>query len=303
MNVKSTNRWPSFYIVGAAKCGTTSLWAHLRKHPQVFLPKMKEPHFFSDSLVPVPSKDADLHCPGELDRYLSLYTGSEKFRAVGDASASYLWDESAARNIHKARPDARVIIMLRDPVDRAFSHYLMYRYLGLEKRPPLQALQGDYNGEDKNWWTSRVYVELGLYCAQVKRYLNTFGSDQVAVFLFDDLKRKPEELFSKIARHIGVDPELLDKSEVSRPENSYKRARFPLLHQMAKSSLSRELRHKILPQSVSTWLAYNNLLYNTDKPEQDKESKRFLQTFYAPEMNELEELLGRKLPELRQSWV
>lgn len=193
--------------------------------------------------------------------------------------------------------------MLRDPVDRAFSHYLMYRYLGLEKRSPLQAMRDDYYGKDKNWWTSRLYVELGLYCAQVKRYLSTFGSDQVAIFLFDDLKRNPEELFTKIARHIGVDPELLDKSEVSRPENSYKRARFPLLHQMAKSSLSRELRHKILPQSVSTWLTYNKVLYNTDKPEQDNESKRFLQTFYAPEMNELEELLGRKLPELRKSWV
>src|ERR1700722_16339843 len=99
--------WPNFYIVGAVKCGTTSLWAHLRQHPEVFLPEMKEPHFFATNIGPTPPAAKSLHCPGDLGTYQRLYTSSSSFPAIGDASPSYLADEDAPRRIHEVCPLAR----------------------------------------------------------------------------------------------------------------------------------------------------------------------------------------------------
>jgi len=300
--------WPNFFIVGTQRSGTTSLWAHLRKHPQVFLPEVKEPGYFASSLGPVPPRQAkrfshgDL-CPDDLIRYQSLYKGALQRVAIGDASAYYLWEADAAAKIRKVSPDARIIIMLRDPVDRAYSHYLLSTMQGDEHRPFLRALREDYAHKQKGWWTSQLYVDQGLYYSQVRRYLETFGKEQVAIFLFDDLKRNPVELFTKVALHLGIEPQFQNESELSQAENAFKMPRYPLLHGIMYSVLNRKLRKRIFPSSLNAWLNRNKFFYNTERPAADTESRKFLQEIFAPDLVLLEELLGRKLPELRRSWV
>jgi len=296
-------RWPNFYVVGAVKAGTTSIWAHLKRHPQVFLPRMKEPHYFADSLSPAPKKVSDLHCPGDVKRYQTLYANCGEVLAVGDASPSYLWDESAPRNIHRACPEARIVIIVRDPIERAYSQYLMNVSTGLEELPPLPAMQRDLAREEKGWWGARLYVALGRYSAQIQRYFDLFGREQVAVFSFGELKRDSQAVFEQIAKHIGVDPEFIKDMDVSKAENPFRMPRSRLLQQLSQSRVTRQIRHAILPESVLAKMRTTKLLYNADKPVQDVESKKFLQNIYEPEMIAVEELLGRKLPDLRKSWV
>src|SRR5947207_14583321 len=109
-------REPNFFIVGAARSGTTSLWHSLRQHPDVFMPlKQKEPHFFCDASPPWAVKD--------LDAYLALFTDAEERKAMGEATTGYLGSPEAAARIAARYPGARIIIMLRDPADRAHSLY------------------------------------------------------------------------------------------------------------------------------------------------------------------------------------
>lgn len=111
---------PNFFIVGAPKCGTTSLYEYLRSHPQVFMPEKKEPEHFSDDLD---WRNVMLrHRVADRDDYLSLFDPAPAHAAaVGEASTWYLFSEAAAGAIHDFNPEARIIIMLRDPVKMMYS--------------------------------------------------------------------------------------------------------------------------------------------------------------------------------------
>jgi hypothetical protein len=276
---------------------------NLKKHPQVFMPEIKEPGFFAENLKPVPHKLAKLYCPGALAEYQRLYEGSSGYVAVGDASPSYLWDEDAARKIQAVCPEARIVIMLRDPVERAYSHYLMKIHEGVEGRPFMEALEKDHASARKDWWGSGLYVDLGLYYEPVKRYIETFGPEQVAIFTFEEFTRAPEQLLSRIALHIGVDPQLLDRSETREVHNPYRRARLRILLDAGKFVFNRRLRHLLIPASIRRRLASSPVLFNMKKPPQTPETRRFLQQLYAPDLARLEDMLQRKLPELRKSWA
>lgn len=298
--------YPNFFVIGAMKAGTTSLYEHLRKHPQVFLPGLKEPHYFSDCVPPSHIRyevARDYYCSRNRGEYLRLYEGAMDFPAIGDASPSYLWDEKAPRRIHAECPRAKIIVILRDPVLRAHSQYLMNLLSGAESLPFPQALREDSARQNRTWWTARLYVDLGLYHAQLRRYLDLFGIDNVLVLLFDDLKRNPEELFSRVARHIGINPLAPSPTDLSEAHNSYRMPRAYGFYWFARRAISRDLRRRILPASVQNWLRYSPLLYGRKKPPLDPESRRILQDIYDPEVSAVENLLGRKMPELRKSWV
>lgn len=298
--------WPNFFIVGAMKAGTTSLYEYLRRHPQVFLPGLKEPHFFSDCIPPPhirPEVACDYHCCGNRDDYLRLYSGAQEFAAIGDASPSYLWDKDAPERIHGVCPQAKIIVLLRDPVLRAHSQYLMNRLSGAESLPFPEALRRDQARTDRRWWTARLYVDLGMYHDQIRRYIDTFGREHVLVALFDDLTRDPRELLVRVAGHIGIDAELLDDAQFAQPHNSYRMPRANKLYLFARRMISKDLRNRLLPPSMQNWLRYSPLLYGRKKPPLDPESRRILQDIYDPEVSAVENLLGRTMPELRKSWV
>jgi hypothetical protein len=300
--ISSGNRWPTFFIVGAQKCGTTSLYKHLKKHPEVFLPEVKEPAFFVTRPQPGEPRLFPEGCT-TLEEYSQLYLGAEKFAAIGDASPHYLCDEGSPRRIHDACPQARIIIMLRDPVIRAHSAYLMNRGRDYDSAPTFrQALERDEERDKTSWYTSWQYVQAGMYHAQVSRYLDAFSSAQVLILLFDDLRRDPNELLSRIARHIGINPAPFGASDLSEPYNYFKMPRFRTAYRIARTPLGRKIRQKLFPESVQQWLRRSSLLYGDRKPPLDDESRQYLQTIYDPDVARLEGLLGRELPELRTSW-
>src|SRR5437667_3118215 len=167
--------WPNFFIVGAQNSGTTSLYGYLKQHPDVFMPALKEPHYFAQ-ITPSHEQRYLRTIVRDEAAYLRLFLKAKGYPAIGEASPSYLWDANAPHRIRKAVPHAKIIILLRDPVERAYSHYLMDVREGRQDLPFLQALERDWNRSKKGWSVSQLYVELGLYAEQVRRYLEVFGS-------------------------------------------------------------------------------------------------------------------------------
>lgn len=286
--------WPNFFVVGAPKCGTTSLRAHLKSHPQVYLPKAKEPSYFLRN------------APGGVtfEEYKLLYESARGYAAIGDVSPFYLWDQDAPNLIYEICPMAKIIVMVRDPLIRAHSHYLMYQRLEVEPEPSFyKALQRYHDRSARNWSASRDYIEAGMYWSQVRRYREVFGQNQVLVLLSDDLSRDPQRLLAGVASHIGVDPALLDMENASEVHNSFRTPRFPGVYHLLGSSGLKAALLKYSPGPLQNWMRYSPLLYEAKRPPLDDQSRTFLQNIYDPDIKRLEELLGRSLPELRKSWV
>jgi len=293
--------WPNFLIVGAAKCGTTSVWEYLRTHPDVFFPTVKEPTYFMS--MPALQGDEWTYFAGNKQGYLDLYKDAKGYKAIGDASPGYLWDVNAARLIHEVSPDARIVIILRDPIERAQSHYLRIKWWGLDPLSFPEAVKRDVSDNPIGWWSKFLYVETGMYYEQVRRYLDLFGKEQVGIFLTEDLEKDTPGVVGAIARHIGIDPALLDQQELQRVHNVSRAPRLKWLYDAVRATVSLRMRMKILPEPVRKWMSYNSVFYKSDKPRIEPEASQYLQAIYGPDLIKLEELLGRKLPQLRRSWT
>ena len=293
--------WPNFYIIGAVKSGTTSLYAYLRQHPQVFLPAMKEPHFFTQ---PHPSREQKhwIQYVANVEQYQQLYHGAERFPRIGDASPSYLWCEEAPQRIHAVQPDARIIVILRDPVQRAYAQYLMDFNEGVLDLPFVEALQRDWTRPDKGWGISHLYVELGRYTAQIMRYQQQFGAGQVHVCLLEDLKKTPLAVLEDIADFLEIDRGPLHDMDLETVHNVHRLPRGNWARQLASGHISRYIGEHLFPRTWGEFVWRNVFLREGRKPPMDAEARSFLQAIYTPEIERLEQLLGRPLPELRISW-
>jgi Sulfotransferase family len=296
-----TKVWPNFFIVGAAKAGTTSLYAGLRQHPNVFMSYPKEPHHFTQVNPP---HQLRWHFEGYTDphRYLRLFEGSDGFKAIGEASTSYLWHPQVARRIRKQVPDARIIISLRDPVERAYSHYLMHVREGIQNLSFYDALAEDMKRTDEAWAISHFYVGKGCYAKQVRRYFEVFGRDRVKIVLFDDLKRDPAVRMREVVQFLGLDPAPVARIDAARVRNPYRASRGRWAEILAGYRLSRMLGETVVPRALGSFIYERFLLKRADKPPMEPRARDLLLEIYEPEIDELERMVGRKMPELRRTW-
>jgi hypothetical protein len=201
---------PNFFIIGAMKSGTTALYYYLEQHPQVFMSPIKEPNFFSSR-----GQENATDAVTDIGTYRDLFRGVSDEKAIGEASHSYLYEPRAAAEIRRQIPDAKLIAILRNPVDRAYSHFLHMVRSGKEPHDDFaQALRED--GDDKAR-TFQDYVGRGLYYGQLKEYFGTFPRKQVRVFLYEDLSSMPVRTVQDAFRFLGVDSSF--PPDVSLPRN------------------------------------------------------------------------------------
>ena len=175
-----------FFIVGAPKAGTTSLYKYLNQHQDVVMSSVKEPNYFSNEELE--SQDlyyASKNITDEKD-YHSLFQANGEKKKLGEASVSYLFYPKVSKRIFTYNKDAKIIIILRNPVDRAYSHYKMDFRLGFVKRD-FEDLVLNNNQEGSLFY--QQYIDLGLYHLQVKSYIDEFGSTNVCVMFYEDLKK------------------------------------------------------------------------------------------------------------------
>ncbi|MEX2557966.1 MAG: sulfotransferase [Actinomycetota bacterium] len=185
-------RLPDFIIVGAMKAGTTSLSAWLRAHPQVFVPQEKELHFF------------DTLWSRGVDWYRSLFAGAPEGALLGEATPNYMVIEHWVERMASVVPDARLIAVLRHPVDRAWSHYVHSVTRGDEVRPFAEAV-GDERAGDPSDWRSKGMLARGRYLEQLQVLTRFYDRARIHVGFFDDLKAEPTSFFASVCRFLGVD--------------------------------------------------------------------------------------------------
>lgn len=199
---------PNFFIVGAAKSGTTTLYDYLKGHPEVFMPKddlHKEPSHFSNLITWYKKPE----------KYFPLFNDAKpQQRWIGEASTAYLSDPSAAANIHKYNPNARIIIILRNPADRAYSMYCWmvqegYEYvssferaLSIEERRTLRKIP---NFWEPQYYYNYLYFRAGLYYEQVKRYFDLFPGN-VLVMTFEELLAGAKNDYAAVREFLKIGP-------------------------------------------------------------------------------------------------
>jgi hypothetical protein len=295
---RGSDTWPNFFIVGAAKSGTTSLYHYLSQHPDVYMSPNKEPHWFS-RIPDVPGRGS--HPVVSEEEYLRLFKGRTSESAVGEASPSYLWDESAPHRIKDAVPQAKIIAILRNPVERAYSHYMMDVRAGKQELSFAKALERDQQAEVKGWGVSDQYIDLGFYAAQVHHYLETFGSARVKVFLYEDLIRDPRALLRSAFGFLDVKPGYAEEIRTDVHYNKYsvpknRLAKNFLSSRLFRSRLSRALRAKVIPNhQVRAQLRQSLLFREGARSTMDAGSRRFLMDLYRTDIQRLQYILNRDL--------
>jgi Sulfotransferase family len=289
---------PNFLIIGAAKSGTTSLAVYLEQHPEIFFCPFKEPNYFAlagqklPQPGPVPPRVLYklLYEDSVTDfrQYQSLFDSVRDEKAIGEASVRYLYYPEAASRIHERIPEARLVVILREPVSRLYSHYCMNVQNQLEPLGLADALAEEEARRAAGWGWDWHYLNLGFYARQLRRYYRLFDRERIKVFLYDEFLEKPLAVFTEICRHIGVDPHFVPEMSY-RGKVAYRPKNLALdrwLHwpRAVRPGIGR-LVPRWLPQSVVSRLEEWNSI---PVPR--------LTTSYREDVMELEELLGRRIP-------
>lgn len=284
---------PDFFIIGAAKAGTTSMHNHLSQHPDIFMSEVKEPHFFSN-VKPNPAQAVEaITSEGEYSR---LFDGRGAEHVAGESSPSYLWDDATPARIKERVPGARAIAILREPVGRAYSHYLMDVRLGIQKLAFHDALVEDFESAEKGWGVSHLYVELGMYEAQVSRWIRVFGRERMLVLFFEEFIADPASTLRTAAEFLGVAPEPMEGVHGGERHNAYAAPRSGLSRILLGARGLRRVGKRVLPESAKNLVRDKILLRKGEKPVMDPDSVRFLEEIYGPERPGIEAMLGRGLP-------
>jgi hypothetical protein len=204
---------PNFLVAGAGRAGTTALVEGLRTHPRVFITQPKEPHFFAFHGQHLnfkgPGDDLTINRLAVTERrqYLSLFPREGAYLALGDGSIStmYYYDRSIPA-VLAMNPEMRIVILLREPVERAFSNFQYMRSRGLEPHHDfLSAIESERNGERSKWHHIWHYQGLSFYASPVSAFLQQFDQKNVMIVFYDDLMRDYDRTVCQVVRFLGLD--------------------------------------------------------------------------------------------------
>jgi len=304
---------PDFLIVGAAKSGTTSLYYYLRQHPEIFLPDVKEPQFFCYRDQPL---DGAIH-PGtgsplkivvrDLEKYIALFREARAGQTVGEASTNYLYDhDRVIREIKRlygeSAQNLKVIIVLRNPVERAWSNYLMHKSTEYEPLSFTDATNDAVIAQrlSQRWPMNYDYVGFGRYAKQVQAWISAFPG--VKLLFFEDLHTRPIELTREILDFLRVDPTVTVDvgkryNSTGRPKN---RVAAMLTRIIYKPNHFKTVAKRLIPSAAVRYRLRTRLttllLARSEMPTADHER---LRQVYEGDVRKLEHITGRDLT----SWL
>jgi len=290
---------PDFLIVGAARSATTSLFYYLKNYDEIYMPIRKEPWFFSYvNNPPGYSSPGAYDVVYKLEDYIDLFKASRGDQIIGEASPSYLFmHDTTIRNIRdvygKHYKKLKIIIVLRDPVERAYSHYMMHKRGYREPLDFEEAIAPETIAVRlrDNWDIFYDYVSCGLYYAQVKAYLDEFP--EVKVFLYDDLAGESGKVLRELCGFLGVDFrddvifERLNKSGVPR---------LGMLNKLINgSSLFKDFLMAVIPEPVRKRMKHKVYKFNMKPLKMNPKQESYLSSAFGKDIENLSRLLNRDL--------
>lgn len=292
---------PNFFIVGAPRCGTTSLHRYCSQHPEILMSNTKEPCFLApDFWSP--------YYPQTEEEYLSCFQGYKGQKMVGESTSFYLFSDSAAQRIHEFSPKAKIIAMLRDPVDRVVSMHARRLKLGSEN---IARIEDALDAESDRMKGKRIpsgftyprkyylYREFGNYVKQLERYFHEFGRENVHVIIFDDFRRDTEGEFVKVCDFLGVSAAFKPDFSIHESAQTPRFVMFYRAFFRIRQATIRSLK-PIMPSPLRKLLLH---LYNVAKEMNMKngrvpistETRVALTLYYDQEIRDLEKLLSKDL--------
>ncbi len=312
----TSDRLPDFFIAGAPKTGTTSLYHYLNQHPQIYMSPVKEPCYFASEVRstsfakefrPAAEKSGEklralLDQPGsggnlegivsEWTDYLKLFRSASTGLAAGEASVCYLWSRTAAANIQSKIPDAKVIMILRDPSERAFSQYLHNAADGVAMGTFREQVEQSMRNRRQEFNPLYPFLENGLYHEQVKRYLDLFPRDSIRIYIYEEAWRDPLALMSSVFGFLKVDSDFVPN--LSRRSLQSRAPRSTTAHTLLrKSGLGQGLR-KILPAALRS-RARTLLFKPRGSLAMEARDRHFLRDYYRDDVVKLARLIDRDL--------
>jgi len=299
---------PDFLIVGAAKSGTTSLYYYLGQHPAIFLPKIKEPWFFSHAredvkiIHPASGGRLEKYLILNLDQYVNLFKSAKPHQLCCEASTSYLFlYEKTIGNLKSTYGNAsdglKIIIILRNPIFRAWSHYQMHIRDGSEKLPFNQAITPSVIQArlQKNWGPTFDYIGYGKYYQQVNSYLRYFKNTKV--ILYDDLIENPKSTLNELLTFLGLSDEFemkFDKkyNTSGLPKNEIAKH---LVNFIYKDNKIKAVLKYLLPSGIRSRLKVRLGQRLFQKNTLPKEKKMLLAELFKDDIQLLSRLINKNL--------
>ncbi|MHB8449182.1 MAG: sulfotransferase domain-containing protein [Mycobacteriales bacterium] len=197
-------RLPDWLVIGTPKSGTTALATWLAAHPDAYLAPEKEVSFFNE------------HFERGLDWYRSRFAAAGPDQRVGEASPLYLYDARALRRMAAAVPGAALVVLVREPVSRAWSNFHFLRSMGVERRSFAEAIAAERAGGPRPAWLRTGYLDMGRY-ARYLAALPGYGLPAPCVIFTDELRASPARTFADVCRHLGIADDVLPYGEDPNP--------------------------------------------------------------------------------------
>jgi hypothetical protein len=298
---------PNFVIFGAAKAGTTSLYKYLEQHPDVYMSSFKEPGFFAfEGEKPIfngpgAQKWVDRWIVTDLKSYQALFATYSGEKAVGEASPYYLYYGRSAERMRKYVPNIKLIAILRDPVERAFSNYVWAVRDRAESITDFgDALAVEEQRIKDNWSIKWHYKNQGFYYRQLKYYFEVFKKEQFKIYLYENFVVNPIEIMQDIFRFLEVDDKF-----VTDMSNKHNTSRIPhnraWHHFLEKPNTIKAIVKPFLPfkfrQNLKQYAQEKNLF----KPKLDPEIRKHLLAEYREDILNLQDLIEQDLSKWLES--
>lgn len=305
MKIDEKTRGPDFFIVGAPKCGTTAMTQYLDAHPDIFFPPDKEFHYFGSDI-----KYEDVFQNiRDRDEYFSQFDNAKNDQTIGETSTMNLYSEKAAEEIYDYNKQAKIIIMLRNPVDMIHSLHGHYLYGGNETiedfEEALNAEEDRKNGKKlpatMRFRDGLYYREIANFSEQVRRYYQTFTEDQIKVIIFNEFAEQTEKVYKETLDFLNVSTDFTPTFERVNPSKKVLSKKLNRIVRDPPEPINSTIQ--ILDQNLPAWMFRNPIrklyrLINTKVEERepiDPELRQELEEQFKPMIEELEEILEEDL--------
>lgn len=294
------NILPGFIVIGAPKSGTTSLYYYFRQHPDIYLPKTKELHYFSFPELGLsssgPGDAAALSGAGltqTWEQYTAQYLDVTNHSAIGDISPSYLYYSSSARKIFETLGLVKIIVIIRNPVDKAYSQYMHMVRDGLETLSFSEAIAAESGRQEQGWRDIWRYTQSSLYADRLDEFIAVFGRENVKIILFDDFVENTTSVLTDLLIYIGVDPTVKISTDETFNRTGTPRSAY-ISDILMSQSLLKKLVKLVIPADLRRNLRNWLMKINTgDKPELPQQLRTSLLNYFRDDIVKVERLIGK----------
>jgi hypothetical protein len=291
---------PNFLVIGAAKCGTTSLHHCLSQHPEVYVaPGMLGCFFAFDGQRPAHKGPADWQMDRwavtDLDTYEAQFGGVGSEKAIGEVCAAYIYRPDAAERIRSRLPDVKLVAILRDPVDRAYSNYMHKVRDGVEPLVSFaEAIDAEPRRIREGWRYNWHYKTRSMYFDQLRCFYRLFAREQIQILLFDDLSSRPHALFRDLFGFLGVDEDFQPDTSIHFQATGVPRSRA-MANFIRRQSVVKTAYRMIMPAQYRQRVTKSLEELNLRKPSLTDQVRQDLLAVFRDDVLKLQDLIGRDL--------